>query len=143
EHLEQVVTVMKSVGAVVVVTETQMDAVTAVSGSGPAYFFLLAEAMIDAAVEQGLPRQVATELAVGPAYGAGALLAVGRGGPAGRGQLARGHHRGGDQAPRGRWVPLGGRGRGGGGGVEVGAVGGCVDTGRRRGRRVRRRGGRG
>src|SRR5699024_10875838 len=64
-------------------------------------------------------------------------------GRAGRGQLARGHHRGGDQAPRGRWVPLGGRGRGGGGGVEVGAVGGCVDTGRRRGRRVRRRGGRG
>src|SRR5699024_9902899 len=77
EHLEQVVTVMKSVGAVVVVTETQMDAVTAVSGSGPAYFFLLAEAMIDAAVEQGLPRQVATELAVGTAYGAGAMLAAG------------------------------------------------------------------
>ncbi|HJC28994.1 MAG TPA: pyrroline-5-carboxylate reductase [Candidatus Dietzia intestinipullorum] len=83
EHLEQVVTVMKSVGAVVVVTETQMDAVTAVSGSGPAYFFLLAEAMIDAAVEQGLPRQVATELAVGTAYGAGAMLAAGGDGPAG------------------------------------------------------------
>src|SRR5699024_5503575 len=83
EHLEQVQTIMESVGVVVVVTEAQMDAVTAVSGSGPAYFFLLAEAMVDAAVEQGLPRQVATELAVGTAYGAGAMLAAGGDGPAG------------------------------------------------------------
>src|SRR5699024_11992813 len=74
---------MKSFGAVVVVTETQMDAVTAVSGSGPAYFFLLAEVMFDAAVEQGLPRQVATELAVGTAFGAGAMFAAGGDGSAG------------------------------------------------------------
>ena len=74
EHLQQVVTMMESVGAVVVVTEKQMDAVTAVSGSGPAYFFLLAEAMVDAGVEQGLPRDVALKLATGTALGAGAML---------------------------------------------------------------------
>ena len=81
EHLEQVRSIMESVGAVVVVTEAQMDAVTAVSGSGPAYFFLLAEALIDAGVEQGLPRDVATTLATGTALGAGAMLAGGGEGP--------------------------------------------------------------
>ena len=40
--------ITESVGTVVVVNEGQMDAVTAVSGSGPAYFFLLAEALVDA-----------------------------------------------------------------------------------------------
>ncbi len=82
EHLQQVVTIMKSVGAVVVVTEPQMDAVTAVSGSGPAYFFLLTEAMIDAGVEHGLPRDVAVTLATGTALGAGAMLTGGGEGPA-------------------------------------------------------------
>lgn len=82
EHLQQVVTIMESVGAVVVVTEPQMDAVTAVSGSGPAYFFLLAEAMVDAGVEQGLPRDVALTLATGTARGAGAMLTGGGEGPA-------------------------------------------------------------
>ena len=82
EHLQQVVTIMESVGAVVVVTEPQMDAVTAVSGSGPAYFFLLTEAMIDAGVEHGLPRDVAVTLATGTALGAGAMLTGGGEGPA-------------------------------------------------------------
>lgn len=82
EHLQQVTTIMESVGAVVVVNESQMDAVTAVSGSGPAYFFLLAEALVDAAVEQGLPRDVALTLATGTALGAGAMLASGGDGPA-------------------------------------------------------------
>ena len=77
EHLEQVVTIMESVGLVVVVTEAQMDAVTAVSGSGPAYFFLMAEAMVDAGVERGLPRDVALTLATGTALGAGAMLTGG------------------------------------------------------------------
>lgn len=81
EHLKQVATIMESVGAVVVVTETQMDAVTAVSGSGPAYFFLLTEAMVDAGVEQGLPRDVALTLATGTALGAGAMLTSGGEGP--------------------------------------------------------------
>ena len=82
EHLQRVVTIMESVGAVVVVTESQMDAVTAVSGSGPAYFFLLTEAMIDAGVEHGLPRDVAVTLATGTALGAGAMLTGGGEGPA-------------------------------------------------------------
>lgn len=82
EHLEQVVRIMESVGAVVVVEESKMDAVTAVSGSGPAYFFLLAEAMVDSAVEQGLPRDVALRLAAGTAMGAGAMLTAGGDGPA-------------------------------------------------------------
>lgn len=82
EHLEQVVEIMKSVGTVVVVGEGQMDAVTAVSGSGPAYFFLLVEALVDAAVEQGLPRDVALKLANGTALGAGAMLMGGDDGPA-------------------------------------------------------------
>ena len=82
EHLEQVISIMESVGAVVVVNEGQMDAVTAISGSGPAYFFLLAEAMVDAAVEQGLPRDVALTLATGTARGAGAMLTGGGEGPA-------------------------------------------------------------
>jgi len=82
EHLQRVVGIMESVGDVVVVTESQMDAVTAVSGSGPAYFFLLAEALIDAGVEQGLPRDVAVTLATGTALGAGAMLTGGGEGPA-------------------------------------------------------------
>ncbi len=45
-------------------TEQALDAVTALSGSGPAYFFLLMEAMIDAAVAQGLDKETATELAM-------------------------------------------------------------------------------
>lgn len=82
EHLEQVITIMESVGLVVVVSEAQMDAVTAISGSGPAYFFLLTEAMIDAGVERGLPRDVAVKLATGTALGAGAMLTGGGEGPA-------------------------------------------------------------
>lgn len=54
--------------------ESQLDAVTAVSGSGPAYFFYLMEAMIEAAEALGLPRAVAAELTLETAYGA-ALMA--------------------------------------------------------------------
>jgi len=55
--------------------ESLMDAVTAVSGSGPAYFFLMMEALEAAGVEQGLPADVARRLAVHTAYGAGKLAA--------------------------------------------------------------------
>ena len=55
--------------------EEQMDIVTALSGSGPAYFFLLVEALEDAAVDQGLPRESARQLAIQTALGAGRMLA--------------------------------------------------------------------
>jgi pyrroline-5-carboxylate reductase len=55
--------------------EAQMDTVTALSGSGPAYFFLLVEAMEDAAVAQGLPRDTARALAAQTCLGAGHMLA--------------------------------------------------------------------
>jgi pyrroline-5-carboxylate reductase len=57
--------------------EAQMDTVTALSGSGPAYFFLLVEAMEDAAVELGLPRETARALAAQTCLGAGHMLADG------------------------------------------------------------------
>lgn len=57
--------------------EAQMDTVTALSGSGPAYFFLLVEAMEDAAVELGLPRETARALAAQTCLGAGRMLTEG------------------------------------------------------------------
>ena len=54
--------------------ESQQDAVTALSGSGPAYFFYLVEAMIDAGILLGLPRAVAAELIVQSAYGAAVMM---------------------------------------------------------------------
>jgi pyrroline-5-carboxylate reductase len=55
--------------------ENLMDTVTALSGSGPAYFFLLVEALEEAAVAQGLPRDVARDLATQTCFGAGKMLA--------------------------------------------------------------------
>ena len=64
EQRQQAEELLSAVGiAVWVDTEAQIDAVTAVSGSGPAYFFLLIEAMTDAGVKLGLPREVAKQLA--------------------------------------------------------------------------------
>ncbi|MDD7938140.1 pyrroline-5-carboxylate reductase [Actinomycetospora lutea] len=65
---------LSAVGRTVRVPETQQDLATALSGSGPAYVFLLAEAMIDAGVALGLPRPVATELVTATVEGAGGLL---------------------------------------------------------------------
>ncbi|WP_433659845.1 pyrroline-5-carboxylate reductase [Nocardia sp. CA-128927] len=73
-QLELVTEVLGAVGKVVTVAEGQMDAVTAVSGSGPAYFFLIVEAMVDAGVGLGLTREVATELVVQTMVGSAALL---------------------------------------------------------------------
>ncbi|MEC3951516.1 pyrroline-5-carboxylate reductase [Nocardia sp. CDC153] len=74
EQLVLVTEILESVGKVVTVSESQMDAVTAVSGSGPAYFFLIVEAMIDASVGLGLTRDVATQLVVQTMLGSAALL---------------------------------------------------------------------
>jgi len=64
EHLALAEEVLLHLGAVVRVTERLMDAVTAVSGSGPAYFALLAEAMIEAGILLGLAREISTQLVV-------------------------------------------------------------------------------
>lgn len=74
EHLELVRTILSAVGKVVVAKESQLDAVTAVSGSGPAYFFLVAEAMIDAAVGLGLTRELASAIVVQTMVGSAAML---------------------------------------------------------------------
>ncbi|MGD9528864.1 pyrroline-5-carboxylate reductase [Pseudonocardia sp.] len=74
EHLIAVEKMLGAVGRVVRVPETQQDAVTALSGSGPAYFFFLVEAMIDAGILLGLPRAVAADLIVQSAFGAARML---------------------------------------------------------------------
>ena len=74
EHLKLVEDLLSSVGKVVRVPEAQQDAVTALSGSGPAYFFFLVEAMIDAGILLGLPRNVSTELIIQSAVGAARML---------------------------------------------------------------------
>ena len=74
EHLDRAEKLLSTVGRVVRVPEAQIDLVTAVSGSGPAYLFLVVEAMIDAGVLLGLPRPLATELATQTALGAATML---------------------------------------------------------------------
>jgi pyrroline-5-carboxylate reductase len=73
-HLATAEALLASVGRVVRVPETQLDAVTALSGSGPAYFFYLVEAMIDAGILLGLPRALAAELIVQTAIGSAKML---------------------------------------------------------------------
>lgn len=74
DQLKAVSSIFDAVGGVITVAESQLDAVTAVSGSGPAYFFLMVEALVDAAVESGLSRAVATDLAVQTMAGSAAML---------------------------------------------------------------------
>ncbi|GAA4442750.1 pyrroline-5-carboxylate reductase [Phytohabitans houttuyneae] len=73
-HLALAEEMFKPLGATLRVPESQQDAVTALSGSGPAYFYLLVEAMIDAGILLGLPRQVAHELIVQTAIGSAVML---------------------------------------------------------------------
>jgi pyrroline-5-carboxylate reductase len=73
-HLAITEDLLRAVGKVVRVPESQQDAVTALSGSGPAYFFYLVEAMTDAGILLGLPRAVAAELLVQTALGAAVML---------------------------------------------------------------------
>jgi pyrroline-5-carboxylate reductase len=74
DQVSEAAELFESVGAVLTVPESQMDAVTAVSGSGPAYFFLFLEALVDAGVASGLTRPVATDLAVQTFAGSAAML---------------------------------------------------------------------
>jgi pyrroline-5-carboxylate reductase len=73
-HLALVTELLSCVGQVIEVPEKQQDAVTALSGSGPAYFFYLVEAMIDAGILLGLPRAVAEKLIIQSAVGAAKML---------------------------------------------------------------------
>jgi pyrroline-5-carboxylate reductase len=77
DHLAVAERVLGAVGIVVRVPEEHLDAVTALSGSGPAYVFLVAEALIDAGVLTGLPRPVADALTRETLLGAATLLAQG------------------------------------------------------------------
>ena len=74
EHLAQADEVLSHLGRVVRVQESAMDAITAVSGSGPAYFALLAEAMIEAGILLGLSREISTSLVVQTMLGTAKLL---------------------------------------------------------------------
>jgi pyrroline-5-carboxylate reductase len=58
----------------VIVEEKHMDAVTGLSGSGPAYIYIIIEALAEAGVKVGLPREIATELAAQTAYGAAKMV---------------------------------------------------------------------
>jgi pyrroline-5-carboxylate reductase len=73
-HLERAEALLRATGKVVRVPEYHQDAVTAISGSGPAYIFYVVEAMIEAGVLLGLPRSTATELVVQTLYGAATML---------------------------------------------------------------------
>lgn len=73
-HLAIAEEMFKPLGSTIRVPESQQDAVTALSGSGPAYFYLLVEAMIDAGILLGLPRQTAHELIVQTAIGSAVML---------------------------------------------------------------------
>ena len=74
--------ILSAVGVVVRVKESQLDAVTGVSGSGPAYVFLVAEALSDAGVLAGLPRDLANTLAFQTLLGSAQLLVQGGDSPA-------------------------------------------------------------
>jgi pyrroline-5-carboxylate reductase len=73
-HLAEAESLMGSTGRVVRIPEKQQDAVTAISGSGPAYIFYVVESMIEAGVHLGLPRATATELVVQTLIGSGKML---------------------------------------------------------------------
>ena len=73
-HLEEASELLRSCGRVVQVAEKHQDAVTAISGSGPAYIFYVVEAMIEAGVVLGLPRPTATELVVQTLFGADTMM---------------------------------------------------------------------
>jgi pyrroline-5-carboxylate reductase len=74
EHLDAAKAIFSSVGTAVVVPEHMLDAVTALSGSGPAYVYLMIEALVDGGVKVGLPRDVAHQLAVQTVLGSARMV---------------------------------------------------------------------
>jgi pyrroline-5-carboxylate reductase len=66
--------IFQTVGRTVIVDEKHMDAVTGLSGSGPAYVYIILESLAEAGVKVGLPRDVATQLAAQTAYGAAKMV---------------------------------------------------------------------
>ncbi len=74
EHLRMAASIFRAVGTAVEVTENHMDAVTALSGSGPAYVYLMIEALIDGGVKVGLPRDTAHALAAQTVLGAAQMV---------------------------------------------------------------------
>jgi pyrroline-5-carboxylate reductase len=73
-HLSEAEELLRSCGKVLRIPEKHLDAVTAISGSGPAYIFYVVEAMIEAGVLLGMPRSTSTELVVQTLYGAATML---------------------------------------------------------------------
>ncbi len=74
EKMELAKRIFETVGRAVVVDEKHMDAVTGLSGSGPAYIYIIIEALAEAGVKVGLPRDTATQLAAQTAFGAAKMV---------------------------------------------------------------------
>ncbi len=74
QQMELAQRLFETVGRTVLVDEKHMDAVTGLSGSGPAYLYIIIEALAEAGVKVGLPRDIATQLAAQTAYGAAKMV---------------------------------------------------------------------
>ena len=74
EHLRLAEELLRPVGKVLRIPESQQDAATALSGSGPAYVYYLVEAMVDAGILLGMPRGTALEMVIQTVYGAATML---------------------------------------------------------------------
>ena len=74
EQMEMAQRIFETVGRTVVVDEKHMDAVTGLSASGPAYIYIIIEALAEAGVKVGLPRDIATQLAAQTTYGAAKMV---------------------------------------------------------------------
>ena len=74
EHLRRAEDLLRPVGKVLRIPESQQDAATALSDSGPAYVYFLVEAMVDAGILLGMPRGTALEMVIQAVYGAATML---------------------------------------------------------------------